>query len=111
MAPLVGLDGLQAAVACCIRNSGRALFRMAITIENHPKNDVFEVKFWNSETGTEAITRVTAASVSEAGPLAKTKIRSLPGAPEHVLWVIPNCDDLVVERIKRRESQRHRQSA
>ena len=24
MAPLVGLDGLQAAVACCIRNSGKA---------------------------------------------------------------------------------------
>lgn len=75
---------------------------MAITTENPPENDVFEVKFRNSETGTEAITRVTAPSIGEAGPLAKTKIRSLPGVPEHVLWVIRNCDDLVVERIERR---------
>ena len=74
---------------------------MAITTENPPpENDVFEVKFRNSETGTEAITRVTAPSIGEAGPLAKTKIRSLPGVPEHVLWVIRNCDDLVVERIE-----------
>jgi hypothetical protein len=81
---------------------------MAITTENHPENDVFEVKFRNSETGTEAITRVTAPSIGEAGLLAKTKIRSLPGVPEHVLWVIRNCDDLVVERIERSIRNRQR---
>jgi hypothetical protein len=74
-------------------------FMMSIDVTGGLAEHVFEVTFRNSETGTEATTRVRAPSIGDAHPLAKARIRSLPAVPDHVLWVIRNYDDCEIERI------------
>jgi hypothetical protein len=74
-------------------------FMMSIDVTGGSVEDVFEVTFRNSETGTEATTRVRAPSIGDAPSLAKIRIRSLPDMPNHVLWVIRNYDDCEIERI------------
>jgi hypothetical protein len=81
-------------------------FMMSIDVTGGSAEDVFEVTFRNSETGTEATTRVRAPSIGDAPSLAKTKIRSLPAMPDHVLWVIRNYDDCEIERINPMERPR-----
>jgi hypothetical protein len=80
---------------------------MPIVAETHPNDDTFEVTFRNSQTSPEATTSVTAPSIGDAAPLAKARIRSLPGLPGHVLWVIRNYDYLVVARMERKVPRRH----
>jgi hypothetical protein len=84
---------------------------MPTAVELRPDDDTFEVTFRNTETGTEATTRITAPSIGEAGPLAKTKIRSLPGLPDHVLWVIRNYDKLDIQRVDRKPIPRVKRPA
>jgi hypothetical protein len=81
-------------------------FMMSIDVTGGSVEDVFEVTFRNSETGTEATTRVRAPSIGDAPSLAKTRIRSLPDMPNHVLWVIRNYDDCEIERIDPSERPR-----
>jgi hypothetical protein len=81
-------------------------FMMSIDVTGGSAEHVFEVTFRNSETGTEATTRVRAPSIGDAPSLAKARIRSLPDVPEHVLWVIRNYDDCEVERIHPMEQPR-----